>query len=304
MQLLAPMMANNAESNRSDFYLSSPEWWAEQKVDGNRLMVHIDNGEITALQGRNSSKIILPPALKRQFAAFSSGQWVFDGELVSGEYKLFDLPIAGTHVGLATPYELRRKALDLFFEKWAPSEGIKLVTCHRTEPEKRALLQTLMDNGGEGLMFKSIKGIYRPGKRVDTMRKHKFIKTVDAIVTRLRVEMSSHTGDLKENCAFGVYRETPVWAGGVPLPATVQTNVEADIASKKIFEIGKSSTTGKRGEGIKVGDVIEVKFLYCVDPSSPRVVQPRLVKIRTDKRPDQCLIAQLDGTFTDKSVNA
>lgn len=292
MELLSPMMAANAEPGRVEFYLTSDEWHCEQKVDGVRLMVHIDNGEITALQGRNSSKIILPPALKREFSAFSTGQWVFDGELVSGEFKLFDLPIATPHIGLSTPYETRRRALDIFFQKWAPTEGIKLVTCYRTEAEKRALVQTVFDNFGEGVMFKSIKGVYRPGRRVDTMKKHKFIKTVDAVVTRLRVDMSSHTGDLKENCAFGVYKTPP----------NGRSDVLVDLASKNLVEIGKSSTTGKRGEGIKVGDVIEVRYLYCVDPSSPRCVQPRLVRIRTDKLPEQCLIDQLDGTFTDKTI--
>ena len=271
MDLLQPMMADNAASNRTDFYLTSDDWWAERKMDGVRYMVHIDNGHVTALRGRNSTHTVLPPRLQQEFAAFKTGLWVFDGELVDGTLCLFDLPVAGTHVSLSTPYQIRRKALDVFFAKWAPGDSIQLVVCARTTDEKQALLDEMIAKDCEGVMFKKITGTYRPGKRTDTMLKHKFVKTVDAIVTRMNV-------DGKDNCAYGVFKDG------------------------KIVEIGKSSIIGKRGDGLKVGDVIEVKYLYVVDPEKPRLVQPRLIQKRTDKTPFECLIAQLDGCFTNKAV--
>lgn len=271
MDLLSPMMANNAENSRTEFYLSSDEWWAERKMDGVRYMVHIDEGEITALRGRNSSRTVLPPRLHAEFKAFKSGQWVFDGELIGDTLCLFDMPVAGGHVHPGTPYSIRRKALDMFVSKWAPSDCIQLVVCARTEDEKRALLDEMLAKDCEGVMFKKIDAPYRPGKRVDSMKKHKFVKTVDAIVTRMNV-------DGKDNCAYGVFK------------------------NGKIVEIGKSSIIGKRGDGLKVGDVIEVKFLYCVDPDKPRLVQPRLVQQRTDKSALECMIEQLDGTFTNKEI--
>jgi ATP-dependent DNA ligase len=265
------MMANNAESNRSEFYLTSDEWWAERKYDGVRYMVHIEDGEITALRGRDSSRTILPPRLAAEFRAFTTGTWVWDGEMIGDTLVVFDLPVAGTHIGLNTPYRTRRKALEVFFAKWAPSDCIQLSVCAKDEADKRALLDEMLAKDCEGVMFKKLDGTYRPGRRVDIMRKHKFVKTVDAIVTRMHV-------DGKDNCAYGVFKDG------------------------KIVEIGKSSIIGKRGNDLKVGDVIEVKFLYCVNPDKPRLVQPRLIRQRTDKSPLECMIAQLDGTFTNKQV--
>ncbi len=96
----------------------------------------------------------------------------------------------------------------------------------------------------------------------------KFVRELDAHV----VEVATSTG--KQNAALAVYDD--------------EGNAVA---------IGKVSTIGKGS--VKVGDVVEVRFLYTV---GDRLFQPRIVRVRTDKTGPECSARQLEGTRTNKVV--
>lgn len=56
-----------------------------------------------------------------------------------------------------------------------------------------------------------------------------------------------------------------------------------------------------RGD-VSVGDVVEVQFLCIVNPSAPRMFQPRILRSRTDKASAECHLAQLANATTDRAV--
>ena len=197
---------------------------------------------------------------------------MFDGEIVEDVYVLFDLPVVGDKVKIADPYEFRRDVLDTFFEGWAPAACIQLLPSWRTSADNTLGAELMESTNREGVMVKDKDAPYLPGKRSRRVLKAKFTKAIDCVVRRVGV-------DGKENVELAVIEGT---AGTYQRP------------------IGAASTIGK--PAVVVGDVVEVKFLYAVDPRNPRLVQPTILRRRDDKSPSECTFDQLDTCFTDKTV--
>ena len=66
---------------------------------------------------------------------------------------------------------------------------------------------------------------------------------------------------------------------------------------------GATSTVTTIGCGdVNVGDVVEVHYLYIVNPAAPRLFQPRILRSRTDIAPTECHLAQLANAATDRAV--
>lgn len=264
-----------------ELYLRSPVWVGEVKLDGVRTLATVSNGNAQLLN-RNGKPLAGGPSAGVRATvecelgkALTEGEWVLDGELMDdGRLWLFDLLKADELVNPTMPLETRRKALVTVAGMlgWT-EEGsrIRLVGQAKTEAEKRELLETIKEAGGEGIMLKREGSPYVMGKRTEYGLKVKLTKTVDVFVI-------SRNTDGKENATLGV-------RDGVDGPPVV---------------VGKCSMIGK--PNAQPGDVIEVKYLYV--GANGRLYQPRMMRIRKDKAADECLISQLDGMGVNKAVAA
>lgn len=274
--ILIPMLADRISAKVGGKRIQDDQWWAEQKFDGNRVMIHIENGKVTALN-RRGEECKFNVLVAKDFAhQFTTGLWVFDGELVSNTYWVFDLPRAGTTLTPDTPWSLRREVLERFFAVWTPPERIKLARTARTAEEKQEMLDRLAAGGAEGIMLKKVNGIYRPGKRSEVWAKFKFWKSCDVVVLETCI-------DGKSNARMGLIDPT-------------------QDGSKAIRDVGTVSTLGKWSTLVEPGSVLEVKYLYAVDRNEPKLYQPNILKVRDDKRAVECHIDQLE--FTDKDFRA
>lgn len=273
MELFVPMLADPATEKTADKLLLDDNWWAERKFDGDRLLVHVDGGKVNPVN-RNGKPTTIPKSVQNAFARITSGQWAFDGEIIKTKFFIFDLITAGNGTVVPSmPLEERRAVLEAFWPQWSPPESVVLSACARTADEKAVLVQYLKDDCAEGYMLKNIRSTYRSGKRPkDYWRKVKFWKTVDVVVSEVGREG-------KDNA--------------------VMVLLDPD---RGIVEVGTTSTIGK-GD-IKPGDVLEVKFLYVVDRARPRLVQPTILKKRTDKDMAECTLDQLETCYTNKLVEA
>jgi ATP-dependent DNA ligase len=272
MELLVPMLANPAPKKFQPI-LDSDDWAAEQKLDGVRLLVHVDNGNVIPVN-RKGEVTTIPKSIKDLFAQIDSGQWAFDGEFVDHEFWVFDLPFVQTNVATVvspdSPFNLRRAILEAFFDQWGGGQGIELVPSFTDLQDKKDLLTRITAHGGEGIMLKHVRAPYVSGKRTDKMLKLKLWKSVEVIITDKRREG-------KDNAAM-----TLICPDRGPL------------------EVGTVSTIGKGP--IDIGDVVEVKYLYAVDPARPKLYQPSIMRVRTDKGMEECTVDQL--LYTNKSVVA
>lgn len=247
----------------------------EQKVDGDRVLVVVGDGKVTVL-GRNGQVSKHSPRFAGRFQAASLAQLasmckvvMLDGELVGDKLWIFDMPRLEWSAGIdllfdeAEPWDRRRRALGLLFQAWAPNDKLfGLVPFSQGYDDKEELARRLHANHGEGVMVKDVNAPYKwAPKRSTKVRKAKYWKSVDCIVTAVNVGG-------KNNAVLSVYRDG------------------------KLVEIGHTSLNGKRG--VAVGMVVEMKYL-CLDTNN-RLREPDLLRIRTDKSAEECTFAQLVKT--------
>lgn len=270
MPELRPMLANEIAAERMPTYLEDDGWWAEQKIDGHRVLIHVLDGQIMVL-GRGGQA-------SQHGARFTQPHYkdigrlpncVIDGELVGDTFWLFDLPHCDSRgITIDSPYRDRREALEWLYDWWGPNDqAYALLSTAKTDKTKAQLALECFQAGGEGLMLKNVTGPYKPGGRVSTVLKAKFVKTADVIVTAVGTSG-------KENYVLSVYQDD------------------------KLIEIGRCSSIGKAV--VEVGTVIEVKYLNLA--ANDRLYQPRMVKVRTDKQPHECLWSQFDHARVNKEV--
>ena len=251
-------------------YVQSDEWWVEQKLDGQRFLVLVAEGEITAFN-RNGVEMTLPEQIAADFASFKTDDtmWHFDGELVDGEYHIFDVLWAGdTCDGGMTdkPFEQRRNRLEKIFSFWEP-DHCHLVRCAKTETEKADLVVKLERECSEGAVLKKRTATYNvQGKRVKTWLKLKFVQCADVIVMELE------RGGKPQAVTIGMMQEPNIWI----------TNY--DEADNKLVEVAGCKVPANLE--LEVGDVLEVRYLYAT--SDNKLTQPIFVRKRTDKQPEEC----------------
>ncbi|OUS97385.1 WGR domain-containing protein [Rhodococcus sp. NCIMB 12038] len=276
-----PMLAAVLPADDVSGVLESEDWVTQFKYDGDRVLVEVDAGRIRVLnrQGevktRNVGRAQLLP-----FTALHVGRWVFDGEVVGRTLVLFDLVSASSEalawVTDGDSFTTRYMALCVIAE----SLGVPTAEQDTSAPvvvapvafgpgsKARMLTDAVMDQR-EGVIARRRAGVYEQGRRSMDLLKHKLIKDVDVVVTGLHAT--------KESATLSVHNEYG-----------------------NLVEVGSVSTIGKGP--VSVGGVWVVTFLYVTDPNHPRLVQPRLVRRRTDKTPTQCLLDQFADAGTKRIV--
>ncbi len=261
-------------------YLTSPSWGAQEKADGHRVLIEVNNidGErIVRVLNRSGEprghvvpKFITDTFQKVPFTA------VFDGELVgtapNQRLQLFDFPYAAhgdsIFCTVTTRYEERYSILSNFMYGWNPNSSIEVLPLAESEDAKRALLEWVDREGREGLVFKNLYDRYRPGARSLGVIKYKFRVDGDVIVLDKGVQG-------KDNLVLGAYEP----GGTEPI------------------EIGHCTALAGDGDSIQVGEVITVNYVHF--SKGKRLVQPTLPRRRVmqDKAPQECTTDQFRVAF-------
>lgn len=260
-------LAESISLNQLPLFVPKTDWWFEQKFDGHRLLMHVQDSQVTPIN-RRGNVIKVPAAVQSEFeSGLFEGEWVFDGELLSDLYVVFDLLQVPDRIYVSTPYKMRRHMLDLIMPVWQPYAVIQNEVA-RTVEEKKSLVERVLEFRSEGLMVKQADSPYFPGLRTDTMLKCKFVKTADVVVT-----IVGRQG--KNSVAMAVFDDD---------------GNEVDV--------GACTVTSRTLSRLNKGDVIEVRYLYATEEH--KLFQPAFIGFRTDKAPEECSINQL--VQTDKGV--
>ena len=260
-------LLNAVEAHEVDRLLSDDSVLAQQKLDGNRVLCHVEDGEVLPTN-RAGQKTNVPAQMLAGLIHLPKGT-VVDGEVVGKVYWLFDvLEFAGRDVtGLSCV-----ERFSLLTDELEPglSEPVRVLESALSTRQKRALYERLQHRGAEGIVFKRKDAAYTGGRPSSggTQLKCKFVSSADVV--------------LVEN-AGNAYR-MQVFDGG------------------KAFDVGKvfSGTTNEsralidaalgRGERL----VAEVRYLYATNDS--QLFQPIFVRVRSDKNEKECVRAQLKST--------
>jgi bifunctional non-homologous end joining protein LigD len=257
-------LLNPIDDNELSTYLANDKMIAQQKIDGMRIIAHVNKGGILATNREGQvSKMDTRPLAGLEYLPEGT---VVDGELLDDGYWLFDiLFFAGTDVR-THGYHTRWKLLDEELEP-ALSDSVRIVPIANGGKAKRALYNRLFAAGAEGIVFKDANAAYTPGRPSSggTQRKHKFIKSADVIIT-------ANAGNAYQMAVFN--GKKLVECGKVFAGTTNLTRAELDSAL---------------GNGNR--PICEVRYLYATDDHV--LFQPVFVRIRDDKTAAQCVRSQL-----------
>ncbi len=248
---------------------------AQQKLDGNRVLVHIQDS--LRATNRSGQLTTIHASIVEALGSVPAGT-VIDGELVAGSpsegptYWLFDvLELAGEDLrGLG--YLARWQRLDAEIEP-AVDHPIRILDYAVGHAAKRALYDRLVAANAEGIVFKHHDAPYvagRPGSG-GTQLKHKFVKSADVVIV--------------EN-AGNAYRMA-VYAG----------DQLQDIG--KVFSGTTNESRAELDDRLAAGEqpVAEVRYLYATDDE--QLYQPVFVRLRDDKPARDCSLDQLEKTRRD-----
>ena len=265
---MAAQLLNAIEEDDLGTFLADDSHVAQQKLDGQRVLVHVQGDNELIVTNRDGQATDVDTRVFGGLAYLPHGT-VVDGELLDGAYWMFDvLKLAGDDV-MARGYLERHALLDEELEPALTGE-VHILPVAVGKAAKQKLHDKLRKAGAEGIVFKQREAPYKAGRPASggTQRKHKFIKSADVVIL--------------EN------------AGNAYLMAVYD--------GKKLFEIGKvfaGTTNASRklldaalGRGER--PVCEVRYLYATDDH--QLFQPVFVAQRDDKAAAACLRGQLIGT--------
>lgn len=269
------MLYAEADVTTAETFCASDRWWMDQKADGDRLLIEL-TGDTPKLYNRNRepyTRHVDSAILAELTELGTEGMFILEGELVGIKLWLFDVRFVANRDGQILfdeqdTFEKRRTALEYIGGNFMPSGPVRVIPCRKTAASKRRHFRMLEQLGAEGVIFRAIDAPYKRGKSSNAY-KVKFTSTVDCFISDLGI-------DGKDNCELSV--------------ASVDGNGVV---------VGKCSTLGK--DPFAIGDIVEVRYLYIRDIYDPHLVQPRILRKRTDKNPNDCSIDQFERA-TNKEV--
>lgn len=254
---ILPQLLNPVDEPEVNRLLDNPSWCFQPKFDGRRLLLQKTGCEVIGIN-RKGLIVGIPECLVHA-ALWLPGDCVLDGEAVGLVYHAFDLLELNGEDCRPLPLRLRCQRL----ASQIPSNAHPCLVAAQpawTLEDKKALLHSLRRSNKEGVVMKEVDALYVPGRphTGGPAIKHKFYATLSAVVTAHNAKRSVQIGLLGN--------EGWQSAGNVTVPPSEPLP--------------------------KVGDVIEVRFLYAFRESGS-VYQPVYLGVRTDIAPAECLVAQL-----------
>lgn len=251
-----PQLLNEIEEEDLEYYINNPDYCAQEKYDGRRRSLVIDDRTITGTN-RKGLSVAIEKDLEREVLTNRPpelNKYVLDGEALGDVLMLFDIP------SVDSPYKERYQLLKLMYKFNTPIL-MRPVSTAWTTKEKRALFNKLKKDNAEGIVFKNIHSKYKPGRPASggDQLKFKFVATATCMVVKVNdIKRSVQLAVFDEQC-----RKTEV--GNV----TVYPN--QDIP--------------------KEGAFVEVKYLYYFQGGS--LFQPVLLGERDDVSLEDCTLKQL-----------
>jgi bifunctional non-homologous end joining protein LigD len=249
-----PQLLNFIDEHAMLESLCHPDWFMQEKMDGVRQIVECRAGVVTA-GNRNGLTVAVSLAIVQ--AVFALGHdCVLDGEAIGDVYWPFDLlSFDGRDITeRSATYRLHLLTATL---KAKPSEALRRVRSAFTEQEKRALLETIKTEHGEGIVFKNANARYAPGRPASggDALKHKFTASATCSV------VSHNRG--KRSVLVAVYNDN-----------------DNASALRPLIEIGNVAIP-PNSDVPPQGSLIEIEYLYAFPGGA--LFQPVYRGLRADK---------------------
>jgi len=244
-----------------DDLLNDPRYCAEQKFDGDRMLLYLDaQGTVTAYNRtkgvRGTSRAVINELQRFRLNA----PLMLDGESIGDNFHIFDLlEIQGLDIR-PLPFEQRNLQLTTLLSNAPGLTALVPTNTFFSTTDKTTLLKQMFEEQKEGIVFKKLSAPYR-SERVRDQFKVKFVSEATFIVTEVRPKG-------KNSVTIALLNEASqlVCAGHVSIRPCIRQ--------------------------VKTNDLLDVRYLYA-RRSSGHVVQAVAQRIRTDLPREECNTAQL-----------
>ena len=241
-------------------FLCDSSWGMQEKLDGQRRTIAIEGDQIT---GANRKGLVVPLAgevvevIRDRFKV--TGKTVLDGEDFGTTFAPFDLLMYEGRDIRSMPYQERLALLEMLM--------VDAMECprphtYRVTEQKRKVLQTLREQGFEGVVFKKMSSEYASGRPNSGGDQRKFKFTASATCRVCEQNIGKRSVGLE---LLDVESSKWVFVGNV----TIMPNFSVPV----------------------VGSIVEVKYLNVLKGGS--LYQPIYAGLRSDLDASDCVVSQL-----------
>ncbi len=323
------------EARLADALPREPGWQYEPKWDGFRCLAFRDGEEVELKAKSGKSLTRFFPDVVTRLADLLIRQFVLDGELliaVDGSFSFealqmrlhpaqsrvaklaleqpatftaFDCLLSPKGASLlSSPFEQRREALEVLFERTGESEALALTPYTREARKAQRWLKSATAQT-DGVIAKRLDLPYEPGERA--MLKVKRVRTADCVVGGFRYESNSR---LVGSLLLGLYDDDGL-LHHVGFTSAIAAAEKPELTKRLEKLIAPPGFTGDAPGGpsrwstersaawepLKPKLVVEVRFDHV---TGGRIRHgTKLVRWRPDKSPRQCTLEQLAAPGSD-----
>jgi DNA ligase-1 len=229
------------------------------------------------------------------------------------ELNIFDVLYYEGKSMIKEPFHKRREVIENIVK---PKEfHIRLAVQIKTDNDEKAekFYHQSLDAGNEGIMFKNLNSPYKPGSRVGYMVKLKpVMETLDLVIVAAEWGEGKRAGWLTSYTVAvydedtDEYLEIGKFGTGIKEKKDEETNIDG-VSFNELTELLKPLITSEKGRDIRVKPSIVIELKFEEIQKSPSYSSgyalrfPRLVRIRSDRRPDETsTLAQVEGFFKEQ----
>ncbi|MHA2023661.1 MAG: ATP-dependent DNA ligase [Candidatus Thorarchaeota archaeon] len=300
----------------------------EYKYDGFRMQVHKTNGKIKIFTRRLDEVTSQFPEVVKYAEQFIKGDnYIVDGEAVgfdvsSKKYLAFqsisqrikrkydieklskEFPVElnifdiMNHEGdsvLGLPLTERREIL----EKIVTPMPYKLVLSKKivtkSEEEAQEFYQASLAAGNEGVMFKNLGGIYKPGSRVGYGVKVKpVMESLDLVIVAAEWGEGKRSGWFTSFTLACYDPDTGIFMEIGKVGTGIKEKVELGVSFEQLTSLLKPNVIKEMGREVVVQPMVVVEINFEEIQKSPTYGSgyalrfPRVLRIREDRSPEEC----------------
>lgn len=237
-------------------------WVFQEKHNGDRRLIEKQGDTIRDFNRNGERGKGLPPSVIAALRKHPMHRFIIDTELVGETVFVFDILFYGDEATVVKPYSYRNALVQSEFVGY---RHITAVYSAHTPEEKVRLITQAHDDNAEGFVMKDLRAQYRPADNNQRFNyRYKFWKTLDAVVIGDSIKRVG--GKLRDSVRLGCYDSK---------------GMLKDICG----------STKKSAFPLLRGDVVELKYLYGTKTFD--VVQPTILRRRSDKRATDCTLDQI-----------
>ncbi|MFA5797545.1 MAG: ATP-dependent DNA ligase [Candidatus Woesearchaeota archaeon] len=211
------------------------------------------------------------------------------------ELNIFDVLFYDDKSVIGLPFNERRKIIEKIITPKAFHINIAVQITTDNEEEANAFYQQSLNAGNEGIMFKTLDAPYKPGSRVGHMVKMKpIMETLDLVIVGGEWGEGKRSGWISSFILATYDEDTAEFLEIGRFGTGVKEKSEEGTSFDELTELLRPHIISEKGREIIIKPhlVVEIKFEEIQKSpsySSGYALRfPRLVRMRTDRRPDEC----------------